>query len=69
MTLLPTYLLQDLGPQDQRMSKECGNERMAMLLQYVALGSMIVLTGLAASHVLSEAFKSPVSGRGRGRPR
>jgi hypothetical protein len=69
MTVPPTYLLHELGPQAQKMSKECGNERMAMLLQYVALGSMIVMTGLAASQVLREAFGSPDNGRGHGRSR
>jgi hypothetical protein len=38
------------------MSKNAGNERMAMILQYVAVGSMIVMAGVAASHVLRQAF-------------
>jgi len=50
------------------MSKNCGNERMAMLLQYVALGCMIVMTGVAASQAFRDAFgASP--GRGRDRSR
>jgi hypothetical protein len=38
------------------MARNCGNERMAMIMQYVALGSMIVMAGVAASRVLREAF-------------
>jgi hypothetical protein len=69
MTVPPTYFLHELGPQAQKMSKDCGNERMAMALQYVALGSMIIMTGLAASQVLKDAFGSPDRDRGRGRSR
>ena len=32
MTYPPTYNLSDLGPQAQMMSKNCNNERMAMVL-------------------------------------
>jgi len=56
MTMPPTHFLGDLGPQAQMMSKNCNNERMAMVLQSVALGSMIVMAGAAASHVLRDAF-------------
>lgn len=49
------------------MSKNCNNERMAMILQYVAVGSMIAMTGIAASQVLRDAFGSPNRDRGRGR--
>ena len=56
MTVPPTYFFHDLGPQAQMMAKNCGNERMAMILQYVALGSMIVMTGVAASQLLKDAF-------------
>ena len=49
------------------MSKHCSNERTAMLLQYVALGCMIVMTGVAASQALRDAFGSPDRGRGRSR--
>lgn len=67
MTIPPTYQFQDLGLQAQSMAKNCGNERMAMVMQYVALGSMIVMAGVAASQVLREAFGS--SGHDRGRSR
>ena len=56
MHMPPTYRFQDLGPQAQAMSKEVKNERMAMILQYVAVGSMIVMAGIAASKALKETF-------------
>ena len=67
MTVPPTYFFHDLGPQAQRMSKNCNDERVAMILQYVALGSMILMTGLAATQVLKEAFGSSDRDRGRSR--
>jgi hypothetical protein len=69
MTAPPTHFLQDLGPKAEMLSKKCGNERLAMILQYVALGSMIVMTGLAASQSLKEALGSLDRDRGHGRPR
>jgi hypothetical protein len=69
MTVPPTYYLHDLGPQAQMMSRNCNNDRMAMVLQYVALGSMIIMAGVAASQVLRDAFGSNDSHRGRGRSR
>lgn len=54
MTVPPTYYLHDLGPQAQMMSKNCNNERMAMVLQYVALGSMIIMAGAAAAHIMKD---------------
>jgi len=69
MTIPPTFHLNDLGSQAQMMSKNCSNERLAMILQYVALGSMIVMTGVAASQILRDAFGSPDRDRGRGRSR
>ena len=43
---LQTYYLRELGPQAQMMSKNCKNERMAMIMQYVAIGSMIIMAGI-----------------------
>jgi hypothetical protein len=40
-----------------------------MILQYVALGSMIVMTGLAASQSVKEALGSRDRDREHGRPR
>jgi hypothetical protein len=65
MTTPPTYNLRDLGPQAQKMSKNCANERLAMILQYVAIGSMIIMAGAAARQVLKDAFGTPDHGRGR----
>ena len=56
MTIPPTYNLHELGPQAQMMSKNCNNDRIAMILQYVALGSMIIMAGAAASRLLKEVF-------------
>jgi hypothetical protein len=69
MTLPPKYNLQDLGPQAQMMSRNCNNERMAMLLQYVALGSMIVMAGVAARQLLKDTFGTPDHERGQDRSR
>ena len=59
MTVPPAYKLQDLGPQAQAMSRNCSNDRLAMILQYVAIGSMIIMAGAAASQVLKDAFGTP----------
>jgi len=67
MTIPPTYNLHDLGPQAQMMSRNLGNERMAMVMQYVAVGSMIIMAGVAASQVLRDAFGTPGHDRGRSR--
>ena len=69
MTVPPTYHLHDLGPQAQMMAKNCNNERLAMILQYVALGSMIVMAGVAASQVLKDAVRSRQVEHGHGRSR
>ena len=67
MSMPPTHFLRDLGPQAQMMSKNCNNDRMAMILQSVALGSMIIMTGVAASQVLRDTFGSRDRDRGRSR--
>lgn len=65
MTMPPTYHLHDLGQEAQMMARNCNNQRMAMVLQYVALGSMIVMTGIAATQLLKEAFGTRDRERGR----
>ena len=67
MTIPPTYQLHDLGTQAQSMARNCGNERTAMVMQYVAIGCMIVMAGVAASQVLKDAFGDHHPGRGRSR--
>jgi hypothetical protein len=69
MAVPPTYKLQDLGPQAQMMSRNCTNDRMAMILQYVAIGSMIIMAGAAASQVLRDAFGTHDRHRRDGRSR
>jgi hypothetical protein len=69
MTTPPTHFLQNLGPQAEMLSKKCGNERLAMILHFVPLGSVIVMTGLAASQTLKGAFGSRDRDRGHNRPR
>ena len=51
------------------MSKNVKNERMAMILQYVAVGSMIVMAGIAASKALKETFGHPEHHRDHDRSR
>ncbi len=66
MSIPPTVPFQALGNQAQFMSKQCGNDRLAMILQYVALGSFIAMTGFTASKILKETFDTPDKPRGRG---
>jgi hypothetical protein len=65
MSTPPIYHLRDLGPEAQAMARNCKNERLAITLQYVALGSMIIMAGVAAAQVLRDAFGSPDRGRSR----
>ena len=65
----PTYHFRDLSNQAQMMSRQCENERLAMTLQYVALGSMIVMTGYAASQILKDVFGDHGHDHGHGRSR
>lgn len=66
MTVPPTYYLHELGPQAQAMSRNCCNDRMAMILQYVAIGSMVVMAGLAVTQAWKDTFGND---RGQGRSR
>ena len=65
MSIPPTVPFQALGNHAQFMSRQCGNERLAMTLQYIALGSFIVMTGIAATRLLKEAFEETNKGHGR----
>lgn len=67
MTVPPLYHLNDLGMQAHQMSRNCNNQRVAMILEYVSVGSMIVMTGVMASQILKEAFGSPDRDHGRSR--
>src|SRR5437868_3263374 len=48
------YNLGDLGPQAQQMAKHCDNERLAMTLQCVAIGSMIVMATATAAQLVKD---------------
>ena len=65
MSIPPTVPFQALGNQAQFMSRQCGNDRLAMILQYVALGSFIAMTGFTASKILKDMFDSPNRSRER----
>ena len=65
MSTPPVYHLNDLGTQAQTMARNCENQRLAMILQYVALGAMIVMTGVAASQILKDCFGTRNDDRGR----
>lgn len=69
MSVPPIRFINDIAPQAKMMAKECKNERMAMILQYVALGSMIVMTGITASQFLKDMLKSPKHGHDHNRSR
>jgi hypothetical protein len=69
MTIPPIYQLHELGPQAQMMAKNCNNERMAMVLQSISIGAIVVMAGVAASQLLREVFGPPGSERGQGRSR
>ena len=66
MPVPPTHYLHELGTQAQSMSRNANNERVAMVLQYVALGSMIIMAGATAAQVLRDAFGPTERGRGNG---
>jgi hypothetical protein len=52
----PIYDLRDLGSEAQRMARNCGNEKLAMTMQYVAIGSMIIMASAAAVHLMKDLF-------------
>jgi hypothetical protein len=47
-------MLHLLGPQAQQMAKNCNNERMAMAFQWVAIGSILIMAGAAAVHLVRD---------------
>jgi len=63
----PTYSLADLPNQAQKFASNCPNEKLAMTVQYVALGSMVVLAGCAAAQMVKDLFCDRGSERGYGR--
>ena len=65
----PTHNFNDLGLQAQNMSKNCNNQRTAMILQYVAVGCMVAMTGALAAKMLKEVFGSSSHEHSHGRSR
>jgi len=43
-----------LGPQAQDMAKNCNNEKLALVFQYVAIGSMIVMGFAGLAHIVKD---------------
>ena len=61
MTLPPIHNPHNLGTQAQQaqdMANRCKNERLAITLQCVAIGSMIVMAAASAAHVIKDLFRS-----------
>ena len=61
MALPPIYHHPGLGPQAQQaqdMANKCKNERLAMTLQCVAIGSMIVMAAASAAHIIKDLFRN-----------
>lgn len=56
---VPIYSLRDLGPQAQQMARNCANERLAMTLQCVAIGSMIVMAGATVAQIITDLVHIP----------
>jgi hypothetical protein len=53
---VPIYNFQEIGVHAQGMARDCKNERLAMILHSVAIGSMIIMAGAAATHLLKDLF-------------
>ena len=69
MTMPSNFLFRFLGFQGRSMSRNCKDERMAMLLKNVAIGSLIIVTGITANQVLDELFGRPDDSRNQARSR
>jgi hypothetical protein len=55
---IPVYNLGDLGPQAQQMANHCKNERFAMTLQCLAIGSAIVTATATAAHHIKDLLRN-----------
>jgi hypothetical protein len=61
MTLPPIHHPGSLASQAERaqdMANKCKNERLAMTLQCVAIGSMIVMAAASAAHLFKDLFRN-----------
>lgn len=65
MSTPATYLFHVLSSQTKQMARNCPDERLAFILKHVALGSLILMTSLAANQVLREVLGQPPHGRPR----
>jgi hypothetical protein len=65
MSTPATYLFHVLSSQTKQMARNCQDERMALILKQVALGSLILMTGFAANQVLKEVLGRQPHGRPR----
>jgi hypothetical protein len=55
---VPHYDLKDIAPQAHEMANKTKNERVALTLQCVAIGSMIVMAAATAAHVIKDLFRN-----------
>jgi len=58
MPVPPVYDLKDVGQQAQEMANKTKNERVALTLQCVAIGSMIVMAAATTAHVIKDLFRN-----------
>lgn len=70
--MMPPYCdISDLPNQAQMFARNCNNEKLAMTMQYVALGSMVCIAGVGVAHMIQDLFREhyhePTRGMGRGR--
>ncbi len=49
--------LREFGERAQELAERCKNERLAMTMQYVALGSMILMGLASAVHVFKDLVR------------
>ena len=60
MSFIPTNPLRELGPQAkqaQDMAGKCKNERLAITLQCVAIGSMFIMAAATAAHAIKDLLR------------
>lgn len=59
MPIAPTYLFHVLSSQTRMMSRDCEDERFAIILKNVALGSLILMTAFAGKQILKDLSERP----------
>jgi hypothetical protein len=64
--MMPPYIpLSSLPNQAQAFARQCPNEKLAMTMQYLAVGSMILLGVGAAAHMARDIFRDRHHEHGR----